>query len=464
LLKSLGKQKPPPFSYLFEHPATNRDVHQQDPVNARFESCALPFISAIPSVVAVCILLGFLVKLLPRGVRSPAWSRPFVEEPKGEPDELVSDEKEPFTRLTMILFLVSVVSLALQIVTVLLPTFRREMIFPSASWAVGALVIAICRPKTAPMALLALYVCIFTTQAIIFVDSPSGLHVKDLPSILALISAFVAIGVILIMPMRDPDLQKCHISPAFGPPTSELRSPEDDLSVWQFMTVSWMAPLMSIGNARQLNDEDVWQLGFEFQHRMLHDTFRELKGSVLGRLFRANGLDLVIISILSMFELVASMYLEDFQLHPITHKLPAFSSPVLLQKILQSMENPLAPRRAALNYAALTLVIRMLAAQSGVFTLWFGRRAYERSRGEMITMLYEKTLSRKVIALSSKAIVEIDTNGNSNGGKPTYQSLFGRILDFLTGPFRLLCGSRKLPNNDPTKKPASMGRILNIML
>jgi hypothetical protein len=129
------------------------------------------------------------------------------------------------------------------------------------------------------------------------------------------------------------------------------------------------------------------------------------------------------------------------------------------------MENPLAPTRAALNYAVLTLVIRMLAAQSGVFTLWFGRRAYERSRGEMITMLYEKTLSRKVIALSSKAIIEVDTSGTSNGGKPAEHSWFGRTLGFLAKPLLMLCGRKKGPKNDPAKQqPASMGRILNIML
>ncbi|PMD36578.1 ABC transporter-like protein [Hyaloscypha variabilis F] len=418
-----------------------------DPVNAQFKSCALPFISAVPSVVAVCILLGFLLKLLPKRVRSPEWSRAFVEEPKGEQDELPSGENKPYTGMTIILFAVSIACLALQTLTVFVPTLRVEFVFPAASWAVGSLVIAICRPVTAPLALLALYSSIFITQAIVFVDSPSGLHVKDIPSILALVSALVAIGVILAMPLRHPHLPKDQISPAFGPPTSELRSPEDDLTVWQFMTVSWLAPLMTTGNKRQLNDEDVWQLGYEFQHRMLHDTFRELKGSVLGRLFRANGLDLVIISGFSVFELVAT-----------------FSSPVLLQKILQSMENPLAPRRAALNYAVLTLVIRMLASQSGVFSLWFGRRAYERSRGEMITMLYEKTLSRKVIALSSKAVIEVDTNGTSRGGKHSKQSWLSRSLEFLAKPFLLLCSRSKTPKNDPAKKPASMGRILNIML
>jgi len=130
------------------------------------------------------------------------------------------------------------------------------------------------------------------------------------------------------------------------------------------------------------------------------------------------------------------------------------------------MENPLAPRRAALNYAVLTLVIRLFAAQSGVFTLWFGRRAYERSRGEMITMLYEKTLSRKVISMSSKAIVEVHTDGASNGcTKYTKQSRLDRALEFVTLPFRLLCSRKKRAKDvAEASKTASMGKILNIML
>jgi hypothetical protein len=281
-------------------------------VNARFESCALPYVSAVPSVIAGCILLGLFLRLLPRGVRSPVWSRAFVEEPKEEEEEIFPSEKKSFTRLATVLFIVSVVALALQTLTVFHPTFRMEMIFPAASWAVGCLLIAICRPVTAPKSILLLYVSIFATQAILFVDGAAGLHPEDVPCMLAIISALGAIAVILLMPMRDPHLPKHRISPAFAPPTYDLRSPEDDLTLWQFMTVSWMAPLMSIGNARQLNDEDVWKLGFEFQHRMLHDTFRELKGSVLGRLFRANGLDLVIISALSIFELAASMQASTF--------------------------------------------------------------------------------------------------------------------------------------------------------
>lgn len=69
-----------------------------------------------------------------------------------------------------------------------------------------------------------------------------------------------------------------------------------------------MWPLISLGSARQLNDEDVWSLGFEFQHRHLHDKFREMKGSVVKRLLAANGLDLVFISVLGILESLASMH------------------------------------------------------------------------------------------------------------------------------------------------------------
>lgn len=114
---------------------------------------------------------------------------------------------------------------------------------------------------------------------------------------------------ILHMPLRDPNLPNERIAPAFGPPTKELRSPEDNLTLWQFMTISWMKPLISLGNSRQLNDEDVWMLSYEFQHRILHDRFRELKGSVLRRLVEANGVDLLIISVLAIIELFASVFI-----------------------------------------------------------------------------------------------------------------------------------------------------------
>ena len=72
------------------------------------------------------------------------------------------------------------------------------------------------------------------------------------------------------------------------------------------MTVSWMSPLINLGRKRQLNEEDVWSLGYEFQHKRLHEQFRELKGSVVKRLLKANGLDLILLSSLSVVSSLAS--------------------------------------------------------------------------------------------------------------------------------------------------------------
>ena len=180
------------------------------------------------------------------------------------------------------------------------------MICPTASWAVACLLVAIYRPVTTPKSLLIIYSSILVSQLIVVVDGSAHFGLTEIPSLFSIVIAFAAIIIILLMPMRDPVLPTDNISPAFNPPTSQLRSPEDNLTLWQFMSVSWMSPLISRGNTRQLNDEDVWSLAYEFQHKMLHESFRELRGTLFGRLMEANGLDLFIISVLSIIELFAS--------------------------------------------------------------------------------------------------------------------------------------------------------------
>lgn len=191
-------------------------------------------------------------------------------------------------------------------------------------------------------------------------------------------AALMACFTILLMPFRKPSLPVVDISTVGQTPCSDLRSPEDNLRLWQFLTVSWMAPLISLGRKRQLNEPDVWFLGFEFQHSRLHEKFRRLRGSVLRRVLQANGLDVLIISVIAVVQMMCS-----------------FSTPVLLQQLLQAMQDPTKPKRVPLTYAVLALALRLVAAQSQVLNLWYGRRCYERSRGEMVMMVYEKALSRK---------------------------------------------------------------------
>lgn len=174
--------------------------------------------------------------------------------------------------------------------------------------AVTLLLVALLRPKTAPKSLLVLYLSLSISQAVILngppLNSASGLQ-KAIP-ISQLAIGILAVMVVLSMPLRDPQLLKDGISAPFSTPTFELRSPEDDLALWQFLTVAWMGPLISIGSKRQINDEDVWDLGYQFQHKTLHETFRDLKGSVTGRLLVANGIDLLIGVALGLVDLGTS--------------------------------------------------------------------------------------------------------------------------------------------------------------
>ena len=172
------------------------------------------------------------------------------------------------------------------------------------------LLVLVDRPKSAPLSAMVILISIAVAQLTLQLNDASRLHLFDLPNVLAIFAAIAALALILCMPLRNPGLPVDQISAPFETPTSNLRSPEDRLTPWQFMSVSWMSPLIRIGYQRQLDDGDVWNLGYEFQHKWLHDRFRELKGSVVRRLLAANGIDLVILAILGCVESGASKWLK----------------------------------------------------------------------------------------------------------------------------------------------------------
>ena len=177
----------------------------------------------------------------------------------------------------------------------------------SLQQAMAVLILGVSRPKSTPFLLLTLYSTMIISQ-VVTVASSVELHVAELWVSISEVSLTAAIIVtILMMPMRDPELGPGDVAPPFKTPTHHLRSPEDNLSLWQWMTVTWMFPLISVGRHRQLNDEDVWHLPYQFQHNHLHYLFRDIPGTVLMRLLQCNGLDLVITTCLGVFEQVSSV-------------------------------------------------------------------------------------------------------------------------------------------------------------
>ncbi|KKA23808.1 Multidrug resistance-associated protein/mitoxantrone resistance protein [Rasamsonia emersonii CBS 393.64] len=393
-----------------------------DSANARLSPCAIPYVSAIPAVIVLIIAINYLHgHVFPRW--GPQWTKPFVSEHPPECSELPPEPaKQPKSGWAISLFVLSVVGCAAEIVQLLPPGLDFTAVTLLVSWVgifptypatitdkkqgVAALVIAVKRPRSCPTAMLAYFIAAFAVELTLVVNRPSA-GFKLTAHYVAIGAAAAACLTLLLMPLREPSLPSFNISAVGQRPSSDFRSPEDNLRLWQFLTVSWMAPLMNIGQKRTLQETDVWFLAFEFQHKRLHEKFRQLKGSVLGH----------------------------------------FSTPILLQQLLQAMKDPSSPKRVALTYALLTLVLRLVAAQSQVFNLWYGRRCYERSRGEMIMMVYEKALSRKNVF------------GSEINGKP--ESSEDQDDELVNGNANGV--SRRKDQKEKAKESASMGKIFNLL-
>lgn len=91
----------------------------------------------------------------------------------------------------------------------------------------------------------------------------------------------------------------------------------------------------------------------------------------------------------------------------------------------------------------------------------------------MITMLYEKTLSRKIIGSHEKSVIDESNgkthNGHANGFLSGTLTQNASIKDYPKAFWSGLCGclgsrpaSGRGGTTDP-KEPASMGKILNLM-
>lgn len=173
-------------------------------------------------------------------------------------------------------------------------------------------------------------------------------------------------------------------------------------------------------------------------------------------------------SFLAVIESIASMrYTREVPLiilHKLTNAID-FATPVLLQRILQSMDGPNSSRTDAATYATVSLVVRLAASQSAVFNLWFSRRSYERARGGLILVLSDKILQRKNASVDTQTCEESNSNNIHNKKQLQDQGTLSRYLDLSR--FSKLCSGRKsnlLAHTLREVAPAaSLGKILNIM-
>lgn len=276
------------------------------------------------------------------------------------------------------------------------------------------MILAIERPRSTPGSALVLFLTLLLVQlvmlsTVLHFTARQGLIVW----ILQTMATLACIVVILNMPMRDALLDSQDICSPFQTPTFKLRSPEDNLSLWDWMSVSWIGPIVQAGCQRQLHDQDIWKLPLEFQHDRLHRLFRDVQGSVLVRLLKVNAPDLIFTTCLGTLESICSL-------------LPV----IFLKLLLSALQDQDPNQKVAVVYGAFILLVRLIGAQSGVFNLWFCRRAYERCRGEMITMIYEKTLNRKAFTFPADHD-ERDVSKGKAEGKAVGPASMGKILNLM---------------------------------
>jgi hypothetical protein len=127
------------FAIAIESQQHSLILANQDPLRARFSSCILPYISAIPAAIAVCILLvQALGLLLPRQCW-PGWSESFIKEPEEQAEEFEPKAKRSVGGLTAALLVASCIGFALQLLATFYPSFRSQEVFFAVSWVCSPL-------------------------------------------------------------------------------------------------------------------------------------------------------------------------------------------------------------------------------------------------------------------------------------------------------------------------------------
>ncbi|KAJ7679731.1 multidrug resistance-associated ABC transporter [Mycena rosella] len=255
----------------------------------------------------------------------------------------------------------------------------------SATWMYTAVRAVTLRTATPPYDLFALYAVYLTTGAIQLAGHVFEHYVANtpLPGRIALAGMCANVGAALVvllsvlqMPLNVPGTRTDVVQIGL------TVSPEDYTPLWQWISFSWIYPLIKKGTNTTLSDKDVWQLSPNLQSRPVFIKFSSLQmPTLIQKLWAANSLD---ISLDFIFTIVSVIF--------------NYAGPFFLKRILDAIDTKTPTRRdtgTAYIYAFLMLLCAIMKAQVDLQHLWCGRRASTRVRVELIAAVYAKALKRK---------------------------------------------------------------------
>ncbi|KPM43649.1 ATP-binding cassette transporter abc4 [Neonectria ditissima] len=365
----------------------------------------------------------------------PPWLKPFAQE-----DAPYHAKSTRWTAWTLCLAIVCFLGLTLSIVSSILDPTHPYVMLETMPWLVATLITAIDRPTKTPKLLLLQYLLLLFASLAIYTAHFLSPEISILDPIRAARTSLVVLAIIAIgnMPIRDPSWGTSEIGSARLPPTHHVRSPEDNLTLFQFWTMTWVYPLAKVARAREITVEDVWQLPFDFQHTRLYMAFRELEGKLLPCLIEANGLDLFLSTALSVVEKVSEV------------------SNIRLTSKLYNALDANDPSEAAL-WCLIMLAIDFIRQLSKTSSGWYSRKAYERCRGETFIRLFGKLLTR---AVPGSEATEKDP---AEAVRPEAEGL--QSSNRFSRFFSRVCGRRK-PAVSKTGGPsqsASNAKVVNLV-
>ncbi|QRV83260.1 ABC transporter [Ceratobasidium sp. AG-Ba] len=316
-----------------------------------------------------------------------------------------------------------------------------------ASWTYAALRPNVRPSRTPYYDLLALYsthflaACVGLYEASTVPTSDSSLTVGHLGRVLDSMITLAGVVLIVNMPLNitgKPEKNEEDLLPAL----------EDHCTLWQWMTFTWVSPIISLGALRPLEEKDVWQLSKTMRTRVLMRKFLQVKrSSLLRRILVANAMDLFLDGSLTFVSTVmnfsAPFFLnltlramrddevstssanvftasisENIQFYTAV-ALDSVFLPTLLRTSnsgsntfsTAATEPRQLQRSDAYFFAIAACVCQLIKSQSDLQHLYYSRRASVRVKGELVASVYEKALKRKDVTGAVQKDQEKDTKG-----------------------------------------------------
>lgn len=241
----------------------------------------------------------------------PKWMRQFVDEEPVKEDDIGQKSDKIVWIWSFLLAALSLLAAASQVAKLIrLSNLRLPSSLLLAAWILNGLVVSLLRPRYCPTHLVPFYILALVPEAAGIGLAPELPTLHEGLHSFALLATLLSLLVLLLMRFRPRSPGSGPIGGVGRTPQQSERSPEDALRLWQFITVAWIGPILSLGKKRKLEKEDVWSLPYEFETARLARAFRELQGSVLRRLLRANRVDICVLILTAFIRLFCGRFIH----------------------------------------------------------------------------------------------------------------------------------------------------------